>query len=138
MTSLIDCGVMNARRASCDVESGAPCRLSTLSVVNWSVVRPYRGDALGDAREQSLMKARDGVRDAGLGARRRLLDSDGAGSSAPRVTSPAGLRRVIRAPQARDDRRLRRSHRYFFFAKAGPKSGLTWQFSILPTHIESS
>ena len=41
MTSLIDCGVMNARRASCDVESGAPCRLSTLSVVNWSVVRPY-------------------------------------------------------------------------------------------------
>jgi hypothetical protein len=41
MTSLMDCGVMNARRASCDVESGAPCRLSTLSVVNWSVVRPY-------------------------------------------------------------------------------------------------
>ena len=32
---------MNARRASCDVESGAPCRLSTLSVVNWSVVRPH-------------------------------------------------------------------------------------------------
>ena len=40
MTSLIDWGVMNARRASCEVESGAPCRLRMLSVVNWSVVRP--------------------------------------------------------------------------------------------------
>ena len=28
--------------------------------------------------------------------------------------------------------------RYFFFVKAGPKSGFTWQFSTLPTHIESS
>ena len=27
---------------------------------------------------------------------------------------------------------------FFFFVKAGPKSGFTWQFSILPTHIESS
>lgn len=26
----------------------------------------------------------------------------------------------------------------FFFVKAGPKSGFTWQFSTLPTHIESS
>jgi hypothetical protein len=40
MTSLIDCGVMKARRASWDVESGEPCRLSTLIVVNWSVVSP--------------------------------------------------------------------------------------------------
>ena len=53
MTSLIDCGVMNARRASCDVESGAPCRLSTLSVVNWSVVRPY-----GATRSVMLAKSR--------------------------------------------------------------------------------
>ena len=41
ITSLIDCGVMNARRASCDVDSGAPWRSRMLSVVNWSVVRPY-------------------------------------------------------------------------------------------------
>ncbi len=27
---------------------------------------------------------------------------------------------------------------FFFFVKAEPKSGLTWQFWILPTHIESS
>ena len=41
MTSLIDCGVMNARRASCEVDSGAPWRSRTLSVVNCSVVSPY-------------------------------------------------------------------------------------------------
>ena len=31
--------------------------------------------------------------------------------------------------------------RYFFFffvVKAAPKSGFTWRFSTLPTHIESS
>jgi hypothetical protein len=27
---------------------------------------------------------------------------------------------------------------FFFFVKAGPKSGFTWQLSTLPTHIESS
>ena len=39
MTSLIDCGVMYARRASCAFES-PPRAPRTLSVVYWSVVRP--------------------------------------------------------------------------------------------------
>jgi hypothetical protein len=44
-----------------------------------------------------------------------------------------------RSRRATGDRRPRRSHDpYFFFVNAGPKSGLTWQFWILPTHIESS
>ena len=51
---------------------------------------------------------------------------------------PRGRARDSRAPQPPGDKRLRRSHRYFFFVKAGPKSGLTWQFWILPAHIESS
>ncbi len=42
------------------------------------------------------------------------------------------------APQPPVQGRLRRSHSYFFFVNAAPKSGLTWQFWILPTHIESS
>jgi hypothetical protein len=62
---------------------------------------------------------------------------------------PAGLD-VVRAPFSRtslgiggDDVRekVRASDEdryFFFFVKAGPKSGFTWQFSILPTHIESS
>jgi hypothetical protein len=47
--------------------------------------------------------------------------------------------REIHERRSRRDKRPRRSHdRYFFFVNAGPKSGLTWQFWILPTHIESS
>ena len=67
ITSLMDCGVMSARRASCDVERGAPCRLRTLSVVNWSVVSPcgatscpsrLRGSAAADGRSRSTFQAR--------------------------------------------------------------------------------
>ena len=52
-------------------------------------------------------------------------------------TAPSA-RTCARFTSAAGDKRLRRSHRYFFFVKAGPKSGLTWQSWILPTHIESS
>ena len=72
----------------------------------------------------------------------------GTRSACPRTATPSardrgrrrprGRARDSRAPQPPGDKRLRRSHRYFFFVKAGPKSGLTWQFWILPTHIESS
>ena len=46
-----------------------------------------------------------------------------------------GRTRDSRAPQPLCTVRLRRSHAYFFFVKAGPNSGLIWQFWNRPTHI---
>ncbi len=78
----------------------------------------------------------------------RSSGARGTRPACPRTATPSaqdrgrrrsrGRARGSRAPQPPGDKRLRRSHRYFFFVKAGPKSGLTWQFWILPTHIESS
>ena len=67
----------------------------------------------------------------------------GAGQSLRRLgcSSAASAREVPEVHERRSPRAtsLRRSQGYFFFLlKAGPKSGLTWQFWILPAHIESS
>ena len=51
------------------------------------------------------------------------------------------LREDVREVHERRSRRatsVARSHRHLYFVNAGPNSGLTWQFWILPTHIESS
>ena len=81
-----------------------------------------------------------GVLSSGCGA--GLARSDIGGS-------PAGLD-VVRARcsrtslgigggDVREQVRASDEDRYFFFfVRAGPKSGFTWQFSTLPTHIESS
>ena len=79
--------------------------------------RPSRG---GRARRTRVVLPRTAPQ-AARGALRRCRRGRARGSRAPR---PFG------------ENRPRRSHAYFFVVMALPKSGLTLQLSIMPTHID--
>src|SRR6185503_16548178 len=77
-------GLWGHERPSCELRRGERRAVPAEHAKRRELERrqTVRRHALADAREQSLMKAGDGVRDAGLGAPPRLLDSDGRGHRA--------------------------------------------------------
>ena len=146
----------DAASSRASTSGGASRTLSGTAIAPEAQDAEVGGDVVGRVGEPD----RDAVarptpaRAARRPRRRHAGRARGTRSARPRTAAPVLDRRsgCWRAPSARRwsvarghgapqppaSRRLRRSHRYFFFVKAGPKSGLTWQFWILPTHIESS